>query len=80
MLKTFIWTEKCIIRWITRNSNNNAAERAIKPFDIGRKNFLFANTAKGSTASAKLYSIIETAKANKVALPKNIWSIFSTIY
>ena len=60
--------------------DNNAAERAIKPFVIGRKNFLFANTAKGATDSAKLYSIIETAKANKVALPKNIWSIFSTIY
>ena len=60
--------------------DNNAAERAIKPFVIGRKNFLFANTAKGATASAKLYSIIETAKANKVALTKNIWSIFSIIY
>lgn len=33
--------------------DNNAAERAIKPFVIGRKNFLFANTAKGATASSK---------------------------
>ena len=44
--------------------DNNRAERAIKPFVIGRKNWLFSNTAKGAEASAMLYSIIETAKAN----------------
>ena len=48
--------------------DNNASERAIKPFVIGRKNCLFANTAKGATASAIVYIIIETAKANKLAL------------
>lgn len=46
------------------NIDNNRAERAIKPFVIGRKNWLFSNTAKGANASAVLYSIIETAKAN----------------
>jgi len=44
--------------------DNNRAERAIKPFVIGRKNWMFSNTAKGAEASAVLYSIIETAKAN----------------
>jgi hypothetical protein len=44
--------------------DNNRAERAVKPFVIGRKNWLFANTASGAEASAVLYSIIETAKAN----------------
>ena len=44
--------------------DNNRAERAIKPFVIGRKNWLFSNTANGAKASAMLYSIIETAKAN----------------
>ena len=44
--------------------DNNRAERAIKPFVIGRKNWLFSQTAKGAKASATLYSIIETAKAN----------------
>jgi len=44
--------------------DNNRAERAIKPFVIGRKNWLFSNTAKGAQASAMLYSLIETAKAN----------------
>ena len=46
------------------NIDNNRAERAIKPFVIGRKNWLFSNTAKGADASAVLYSVIETAKAN----------------
>ena len=44
--------------------DNNRAERAIKPFVIGRKNWLFSNTANGAQASAILYSLIETAKAN----------------
>ena len=44
--------------------DNNAAERRIKPFVIGRKNWLFSQTPKGAQASATLYSLIETAKAN----------------
>ncbi len=44
--------------------DNNAAERAIRPFVIGRKNWLFSSTPKGATASAHLYSLVETAKAN----------------
>jgi transposase len=46
--------------------DNNRAERAIRPFVIGRKNFLFSNTPKGATASATIYSIVETAKANNL--------------
>ena len=44
--------------------DNNRAERSIKPFVIGRKNWLFANTPRGATASATIYSIVETAKEN----------------
>ena len=44
--------------------SNNRAERSIKPFVIGRKNFLFANTPLGTQASAMIYSLIETAKEN----------------
>jgi transposase len=44
--------------------DNNAAARAIRPFVIGRKNWLFSDTPKGTTASAQIYSLIETAKAN----------------
>lgn len=47
--------------------DNNRAERAIKPFVIGRKNWLFSNTSSGANASAILYSLIETAKANGVS-------------
>ena len=44
--------------------DNNLAENAIRPFVIGRKNWLFSDTEKGAKASATLYSLIETAKAN----------------
>jgi transposase len=46
------------------NIDNNRAERAVKPFVIGRKNWLFNHKHRGVEASAMLYSIIETAKAN----------------
>ena len=46
--------------------SNNRAERAIKPFVIGRKNFLFSKSPKGAQASAIVYSVIETAKANNL--------------
>jgi len=44
--------------------SNNRAERSIKPFVIGRKNWLFSNSQKGAMASSVVYSIIETAKEN----------------
>ncbi|SHK22789.1 transposase [Geosporobacter subterraneus DSM 17957] len=44
--------------------DNNLAERGIKPFVLARKNFLFAKSPKGATASGIAFSIIETAKAN----------------
>ncbi|MBB6732725.1 transposase [Cohnella sp. CBP 2801] len=44
--------------------DNNRSERSIKPFVIGRKNWLFANTSRGEKASATIYSVIETAKEN----------------
>jgi transposase len=43
--------------------DNNAAENAIRPFVVGRKNWLFADTPKGAHASANIYSLIESAKA-----------------
>ena len=44
--------------------SNNQAERSIKPFVIGRKNWLFSDTQKAATASSIIYSLIETAKEN----------------
>lgn len=44
--------------------DNNGAENAIRPFVVGRKNWLFSTSVKGVKASANLYSLVETAKAN----------------
>lgn len=46
--------------------DNNMAENSIRPFVIGRKNWLFSGTPEGAEASALLYSLIETAKANNL--------------
>ena len=46
--------------------SNALAENAIRPFAIGRKNWLFADTRKGAEASAACYSLLETAKANNL--------------
>jgi transposase len=46
--------------------DNNAAENAIRPYVLGRKNWLFSTSVKGVKASANLYSLIETAKANSL--------------
>jgi len=43
---------------------DNGAENAIRPFVLGRKNWLFSTSVKGVKSSANLYSLIETAKAN----------------
>jgi transposase len=44
--------------------DTNRVENAIRPFVVGRKNWLFADTVRGAEASANLYSLIETAKTN----------------
>jgi transposase len=46
--------------------DNNRCENAIRPFVIGRKGWLFSDTVKGALASANLYSLVETAKANNI--------------
>lgn len=45
---------------------NNAAERAIRPFCIGKKNWVMSDTIHGAQASGTIYSIVETAKANEL--------------
>ncbi len=46
--------------------DNNKVENAIRPFVIGRKNFLFSGSPWGAHASASLYTLVESAKANKL--------------
>lgn len=59
--------------------DNNPAENAIRPFVIGRKNWLFSDTPKGAQASANLYSLIETAKANGVEPYSYLCKIFEKL-
>lgn len=59
--------------------SNNLAENSIRPFTIGRKNWLFSGSPKGATASAGIYSLVETAKANGLNPTKYIQFILSDI-
>jgi hypothetical protein len=46
--------------------HNNRCENAIRPFVVGRKGWLFSDTVNGAVASANLYSLVETCKANGI--------------
>jgi transposase len=59
--------------------SNNRAERAIRPFAIGRNNWMFAYSPKGAEASAIIYSIVETAKANGLIPFKYLEFLFETL-
>ena len=58
--------------------DNNMAERAVKPFVIGRKNWLFSTSTKGAQASAMAYSVIITAQENGLDVRKYLTRLFST--
>ena len=58
-----------LVRYLDNGSlqiDNNGAERSIKPFVIGRKNWMMNQTPKGADTSAILYSLIQTSKANNL--------------
>lgn len=58
-----------LIRFVDNGTwpiDNNLCENAIRPFVVGRRNWLFADTVGGAKASAHLYSLIETCKANHI--------------
>lgn len=59
--------------------SNNLAENSIRPFTIGRKNWLFSGSPQGAEASAGIYTLIETAKANGLNPRKYIQYILSDI-
>ena len=59
--------------------DNNYAENAIRPFVVGRKNWLFSGTPEGAQASALLYSLIETAKANALEPYKYLRYLFEKL-
>lgn len=59
--------------------DNNPAENAIRPFVIGRKNWLFSTSQAGAKASANLYSLIETAKANNLNPYRYLQEVFTQL-
>ena len=59
--------------------DNNACERQIRPFTTGRKNWLFANSVRGANASAILYSLIESAKANEIDPYRYLRHLFTAL-
>ena len=59
--------------------DNNLCENAIRPFVIGRRNWLFADTVAGAHASANLYSLIETCKANRINPYDYLQSLFQKL-
>ena len=60
--------------------DNNDSERIIKPFVIGRKNWLFSHSEKGAEASSVIFSIIETCKANNVNSYNYLKYLFENIH
>jgi transposase/ElaB/YqjD/DUF883 family membrane-anchored ribosome-binding protein len=59
--------------------DNNATERAIRPFVIGRRNWLFSDSVAGAQASANLYSLIETVKAHELEPYRYLRHIFKEL-
>jgi len=70
-----LWLERILLDGCLEISNNRA-ERSVKPFVIGRKNWLFSNTPCGADASAVLYSLVETAKENGLTPFDYLTSVF----
>ena len=59
--------------------DNNRAERAIKPFVIGRKNWLFSQETKGADSSANLLTLIENAKHHNINVFNYLQYVFEHI-
>ena len=59
--------------------DNNAAENAIRPFVVGRKNWLFSGSPAGAHASATFFSLIETAKMNQLNPEKYMRYLLETL-
>ena len=59
--------------------SNNRAENAIRPFAVGRKNWLFSDTVTGAQASAALYSLVLSAKENNLPVEYYLDDVFSKL-
>jgi len=71
-----------LVRYVDNGAwpiSNNACENAIRPFVVGRHNWLFCDTVGGAHASANLYSLLETAKANGVDGYRYLVALFTAL-
>lgn len=71
-----------LIRYVENGAwpiDNNLCENAIRPFVVGRRNWLFADTVAGANASANIYSLIETCKANAVDPYRYLLTLFKAL-
>ena len=59
--------------------SNNLSEQSVRPFVIGRSNWLFANTPNGANASTMIHSIIQSAILNNLIPEKYLTYVFGTI-
>lgn len=69
-------------RFVTDGSfpiDNNPCENAIRPFVVGRRNWLFADTVGGANASANLYSLLQTCKVNQVDPYRYLAALFKAL-
>ena len=57
--------------------DNNAQENAIRPFCVGRRNWLFADTVAGADASANLYSLLQTCQVNGIDSYRYLRALFN---
>jgi transposase len=59
--------------------DNNEAERTVRPFTVGRKNWLFYKCPEGAESGCRMYSLIETAKLNELNPQKYLEYVFEKI-
>ena len=59
--------------------DNNVQENAIRPFCVGRRNWLFADTVAGANASANLYSLLQTCKVNGIDVYRYLRALFMAL-
>ena len=69
-LETYLEAGRC-------SFSNNLSENAIRPFTLGRKNWLFSESQAGAEASAIVYSIVEMAKAHDLNIYKYLSSFWN---
>ncbi len=67
------------MKYAVTTPDNNIAENAIRPFVVGRKNWMFYDSPKGAHASAAIYSLCETAKANNIEPQNYLFQLFEKL-